>query len=385
MANAGGSGVHHAAWRRRLARPLVPPDDGVAVISTVGVQLDQLIPEWTALAAAHGRTFYGRPWYSLSWWAKIGRGELAVFCVRRNGRLVALAPLHRRRLLGQEVLRLLGHGLGTIGEVLVEDAAAAQALWDAVADDGAALQLTHVRPADVAILALRRHPRWSDHIVIDDRCPVMHLPPGATARDLRGQQTLRRLARYRASLERAGTPFAVEVVDDTAGLQRRWPDMVRVAAAADAGRDRLNLFAPPWAAFSRSFLEGEAANGTLLIIGATVGGRWVAHEVGFRRGSTSAQWVSRFDPAYTTESPGHLIREWLVDHHDELGLDTIDSLLGESTFKMRWTRDGYDVATVTAAPTHLSLVRARLAVACALGNVARRWWRCWPAADRSPS
>ncbi|MGZ4532826.1 MAG: hypothetical protein ACXVXP_10800, partial [Mycobacteriaceae bacterium] len=60
-------------------------------------------------------------------------------------------------------------------------------------------------------------------------------------------------------------------------------------------------------------------------------------------------------------------------------------LLGESSFKMRWTSDGYDVATVTAAPTRLPLARARLAVARTLGNVARRRWRCWPAADRSLS
>jgi len=270
------------------------------------------------------------------------------------------------------VLRLLGHGLGTIGEVLAADAAAAASLWDAVADEAATVQLKHVRPSDTAILALRRHPRWHQHIEIDDRCPLLHLPPGTTAREIRGVRTLRRLASYRTGLDRAGTPFRVEVVDDAEGLNKRWPDMVRVAALADAESGRLNLLAPPWQAFTRTLLEREAANGTLLVFGGMVGERWMAHEIGFRHGSSTVHWVSRYEPTLAARSPGHLVREWVVDHHDELGIDTLDGLLGVNSFKLSWANDGYDVATVTAATAGLLLSRARIAGIGTLAAAARR-------------
>lgn len=347
------------------------PPQVATVITCMGPELDRLIPEWSVLADECGRTFYARPWYSISWWSALGRGELALIVVYRGDRLVALAPLHRRRLLGQRVLRLLGHGLGTVGEILTVDDAAAIVLWDGIAADTAVVQLTHVRPDDVAILGLRRHPRWQQHIEINDRCPVTFLAATSTAGDLRSHRTLRQFARYRAGLSHAETPFDVEVIDDLDGLRRRWADIVRVAALADAGRRRLNLFDCPWVTFVRAFLEREAKNGTLLVFGATAGGRWVAHDIGFRCGRMLAQWASRFDPACAAQSPGHLILEWLVNHHDELGIDTIDSLLGESAFKLSWANSAYDVATVTAAPTGLTVARARLGVAGVLGTTAR--------------
>ncbi len=349
-----------------------PPDNRAAVVRGTGSELDALFPEWTALAQASGRTFYSRPWYSLAWWSKLGRGELAVCCLRRGGRLVALAPLHRRRLAGQHVLRLLGHGLGTIGEVLAVDDAAAASLWDVVAEEAAPLQLKHVRPSDPAILALRRHPRWRHHIEIDDRCPLLHLPPGSTSRQVRSARTLRRLASYRTGLARAGSPFRVEVVDDLPGLNRRWPDMVRAAALADAESGRLNLLAPPWQAFTRTLLEREASNGTLLVFGGIVGERWVAHEIGFRHTSATVLWLSHYEPALAAHSPGHLLEEWMVDHHDELGIDTMDGLLGENSFKLSWANDGYDVATVTAATAGLVLCRARIAAVSTLAAATRR-------------
>lgn len=345
----------------------------VAVIIDTDDHLEALLPAWSALSDELGESFYARPWYSLAWWSELGKGELAVYCVHRGSRLVALAPLHRRRLLGQPVLRLLGHGLGTVGEILVVDNSAATALWQAIADDGAALQLTHVRPDAAAILALRHHPRWQQRVEINDRCPVARLSRYSTARDLRGQRTLRQFARYRAALDRASTPFdvEVEVVDDLDGLERRWPDMVRVAALADADGRRQHLFAAPWVSFTRRFLEQEANNGTLLVLGGTAGGQWVAHDIDFCTGQTLTQWVSRFDPALAARSPGHLILEWLVNHHDDLYVDTIDALLGENSLKSLWANSGYDVATVTAATTELTVARARLGLAGLLGSAVR--------------
>lgn len=349
-----------------------PPSYEVEVVTEPGDRLKQVADEWSTLAARHGRDFYASPAYSLSWWSHLGSGQLAVVCVRRNGKLVGLAPLHHRKLAGMRHARLLGHGLGTIGEILVADDDAATRLWDFLAEDGAPLQLTHVRTDSAAILALRRHPAWDLHCVVDDRCPLVQMPPGSIARDLRTQRSLRQFTRHRTALEKAGTPFGIEVIVDLEGLTRRWDDIVRVAAIADAGTGRQNLFAAPWVGFTRAFLQAEAEDGNLLIVGATAGGQWMAQDVGIRRGPVLAQWVSRFDSAFSRQSPGHLIQEWLANHHDELGIDTIDALLGENAFKLAWANGGYDVATVIAAPRRLGLARASLATYDKLRVAARR-------------
>lgn len=319
--------------------------------------------EWDQLADRCGLGFASRPSYGLTWFSALGKGELAVTRVTRDGRLVALAPLHRRSVLGQDVLRWLGHGLGTIGEVLAVDADAAAALWDHLATQAATLQLTHVRLDDVATLALRRHRQWQVELTVDDRVPLVELPPGSTAATLRSKRSLTRLARYRNALADQGRAFEVELVDDVEGLRARWDDVARVAAAADQGRGRTDLCAAPWDRFTRELLEQEAQAGRLLLVGSVVGGRWASHEVGLRVGGVLHLWLSRFDPELRSFAPGHLLAEHMVDRSAELGLTGLDMGLGENDYKLAWAGTGYDVGTVTAFPVGSSSVRARAVLA----------------------
>lgn len=344
----------------------------VRTISTDGAELAELVPEWDALARRCGRGFACRPSYALAWWRTLGQGSLAVVTAHRAGRLVAVAPLHRRSLLGQSVLRWLGHGLGTVGELVAEEPAAAAAVWDALAAAGFPLQLIHVRLDDPATLALRRSARWQVRLQVQDRCLVRPLPDGVRAGDLRGATSLKRLRGYRTALAREQRPFDLEIVDDLAGLRRRWPDIVRVAADADRGRDRDNLCGPPFEAFTLAFLEQEAAAGALLVVGVTVGGRWSAHEVGLRHGDLVELWLSRFDPALDGFSIGHQLMMALVDRHEQLGVSGLDFGLGENAYKLAWTDGGYDVATLTATVSRPGLTGARLRLARSAGDLARR-------------
>lgn len=344
----------------------------VDVVSEPGHVSEPLGVQWQDLADRCGSTFASWPGYGLSWWASLGRGELAITTVRREGELVALAPLHQRSIMGQPVLRWLGHGLGTVGEVLAVDGEAVSALWDALADRGIPLQLTHARADHEAILALRRDPRWSVGIEVDDHCPVVALPGAVTAKDLRSTKTLRTLERRRRRLMERGTPVSIEVIDDVDGVSFRWPDIVRVAALADVGRDRVNLCSPPYHSFTREALLQAAAGRNVVIVGLLHGGAWVAHHIWLRVGRTLYEWITRFDPAIGSISPGLMLMEWVVDHHEALAVDSLDLQIGQSRWKREWTRRGYDVATVTATPTRrLGLVRARLAVAASIGDQLR--------------
>ena len=105
-----------------------------------------LARSWQSLAEEVGMRFTSRPSYGLPWHRHLGRGPLRIATVHRGRELVALLPLHERRRLGVRVFRLLGHGLGTVGEVLATDAGAVDALVGGLAAFGAVLELTHLPP-----------------------------------------------------------------------------------------------------------------------------------------------------------------------------------------------------------------------------------------------
>ncbi len=78
-----------------------------------------LVAEWDELAEACGTGPLSRPRYALGWWRTLGRGRLLLATARVDGRLVVLAPLHERRAWPVRRVRWLGHGLGTVAEMLV--------------------------------------------------------------------------------------------------------------------------------------------------------------------------------------------------------------------------------------------------------------------------
>lgn len=344
----------------------------VGVVDAPGTRLTGLVPEWDELARRCGQGFASRPSYALSWWEELGSGSLEIVTARRDGRLVAVAPLHRRTLLGQPVLRWLGHGLGTVGQLVAEDLVAAGAVWAALTAEGTPVQMTHVRLDDPATMALRRSGHSQVRLTVDERCPALPLPPGIRACDLRSARSLKRLAGYRSALIRQEGDFDVEIVSDVDDLDRRWPDISRLAADADRGRGRQNLCAPPFEGFTLHFLREEARAGALLVVGAVVSGRWVAHEIGLRTQRRLDLWLSRFDPRLDRFALGHLVTERMVDLHDDLGVDLLDMGIGENAYKQAWTTTAYDVGTLVTAPRRLELTLARVGAAQRVGELRRR-------------
>lgn len=321
--------------------------------------------DWHALAADVGSRFASRPSYGLAWHAHLARGPLRVAAVRRDDRLVALLPLHERRRLGVRVYRLLGHGLGTIGEALATDPEALSALVAGLAGTGAVLQLTHLPGDSPLVTAVAADPGWDSTFTEDDHCPVIDLPVGTRASDLRSKSTLSRAASTRRKLAREGGELEIETTRTPEELQRRWPDIVRTAAAAGSteDEDRLNLCASPYDAFTLDFLRQEAEDGHLLVWGASFAGTWGAHFATLRTGGTAELWFTRFDPEYRRVRPGHHLLEAVCDQHDDLGVVEVDLLLGRSGYKSDWQTREYPVGTLTAVPAGARTVIVRMNVA----------------------
>src|SRR5690606_38785756 len=119
--------------------------------------LAALEPEWDELARRAGRTPFALPALALAWWRHLGRGRPLVVTVRSaRGRLLALAPLHERRLGPFRLVRWMGTGLGSVAEVLVDPEAngALDAVWSAVARRRRILDLVEYRQGGGGLTAL---------------------------------------------------------------------------------------------------------------------------------------------------------------------------------------------------------------------------------------
>lgn len=326
---------------------------------------EQLRADWAELAEQVGTRFASRPSYGLTWHRHLARGPLRIATVHRDGRLVALLPLHERRRFGVTVLRLLGHGLGTVSEALATDEHALTDLVAGLATTGSVIELTHLPASSPLVTAVHRDPGWDSTLDPDDHCPVIELPVGTRAADLRSKSTLSRAASTRRKLEREGAGLQVETVRTPAELDARWDDIVATAAAAqnDEGDDRLNLCAPPHDQFTREFLRQEAADGHLLLWGGTFGGIWGAHFATLRTGHTSELWFTRFDPDRGRSRPGHLLIEAVCDQHDDVDVTRVDLLIGRSRYKRDWQSHEYAVGTLTAVPAGNRTARSRMAAA----------------------
>src|SRR5262245_54567229 len=68
-----------------------------AVKLEVDDALDPLVDEWRELAKSAGAAPFLYPEWLQAWWRAFGSGRLRVVTARRDGRLVALAPVQIRR------------------------------------------------------------------------------------------------------------------------------------------------------------------------------------------------------------------------------------------------------------------------------------------------
>ena len=191
-------------------------------------EAESLSDAWLELADACGAGPFARPLFALTWWRHLGQGSLMVVAVHEDDQLVALAPLHQRRIGPVQVVRWLGHGLGTVAEALVRPGhdAAGDLLWSTAGARGRVLDLIECR--DLGPLPGRRSaaPRYPVALQERDVCPVIDVHGDAEAHlaDPACKRVRRTVRVARRRLTEAGHAFEVKVAHDTATLAALLPD-----------------------------------------------------------------------------------------------------------------------------------------------------------------
>ena len=354
----------------------------VETVSSVG-QLDRLSDEWEQLAAELSAGPFSMPAVAVPWWKHLGRGHLLVVVVRDGaGRLVGLAPLHERRVGGLEIVRWLGHGMGTVGQLLVRPGSSevAELVWAHLATSRRrVLQLVEYRYGGAGLDELRRSTGWTSHIELRDACPYIDLAGRATANDLLAEPGRRKLRQNMARVDRQIADLSelltIEVHTTPDAIAGVIADVTVVHDAAEAAHPRLHFLRAPYRDFTLDVLGGASRRGQLAVVVLRLGGRPVAFHVAMVTGRVASAWLARYDPVAADIAPGHVMLRAVVDWAAARGLDGVDLQLGDDPYKLRWSSGTYDTLGVTAAqPSTLPMARSALATIDALRRV-RSWIR----------
>ncbi|HYF47060.1 MAG TPA: GNAT family N-acetyltransferase, partial [Acidimicrobiales bacterium] len=307
---------------------------------------------WNRLADDAEASMFVRPFWCLTWWEHLGRGQLSVVVAEEDGELVALAPLHRRRVGMVDVVRFLGFGLGSVGELLVAPGreADADAVWDEALGHGQTyLQLVEYRDGGHGLKALQARNSAETRVLPHDVCPVIAFDGDIDeylATRKKGHR--RNLRKARERLEAEGRTFALEEVETPERLAEVYAESAEVYHAAERANPRLDIFRPPWDSFTATLLRRAAQEGHLRLCIGRIDGRAVSCDLAFLTPRRLALWAGRFDPDYRPFVPGHYALRSIAARALEEGR-VIDLLIGDDPYKQAWTGESYATLSVEGA------------------------------------
>ena len=303
-----------------------------------GAGLAALEAEWWALwDACPAATPFRSPAWLLPWWQVFAPGPLRTVAVRREGRLVALAPLY----LEQASRRLLPLGIGISddldmlaipgceqqsGAVILETLAGASD-WDHVS-------LEELTP-DASALLWRAPEGWPDTLTWQSRCPVLAWP--AETGGIEHLIPSRKLRKLRMARHRVGRRGGVVESADAATAPAFLEILVRLHAARWESRGQAGVLADPLVqAYHRAALPGLVAHGLLFATLVRIESRVAGVFYGLRRGAALYAYLGGFDPDFAFESPGTVLMGDAVDRMMRDGAGRIELLRGQEPYKYEW-------------------------------------------------
>lgn len=330
-----------------------------------------LSEEWESLADDADAGPFARPLFSLTWWEHLGAGALHIVTVRDGGRLVALAPLHVRRVGPVQVVRWLGHGLGTVAQAMVlpghDDAAAL--MWREAGGRGRVLDLIESHEHGPLPSASSVRSRHQLSIEPRDVCPVIDVHGDAEAHlaDPRCKRVRRTVRVAHRRMEEAGHRYSVRIAEDAATLAELLPAVRTIFDAAEADRPRQHLLAGEWDDFTTALITDGVPSGRFLVLVSFLDETPLAFDLAFLSGTTISSWVGHYHPDHTAFSPGHLLQCAGLDWAAANGYTRIDLLLGDSFYKRLWATGDYRTLDVVSGSRsarallrRVSELRARL-------------------------
>lgn len=304
--------------------------------------LEALREEWVALwERCPEASAFQRPEWLLPWCRHYPHGELRVLALRREGRLVGLAPLHCWGDGERRVLSPLGSGSSDYLDVLLEPAHVAEgtaALTGWLARERKAwdrCEWSELRPGS-PLLTLRPPDGCEAEEEVQDVCPMLSL--GSLTDFPHGCVPARMLASLRTARRRAEAVGPVRFEAATRHTVDAWMEALFTLHAARwrARGEEGVLGEASVQAFHREVAHGFLACGRLALFGLTLRGQVAAVVYGFFDHAALRLYLSGFDPALARVSAGGLVLLHAMEEAARCGVGTFDFLRGREPYKYTW-------------------------------------------------
>jgi CelD/BcsL family acetyltransferase involved in cellulose biosynthesis len=300
-------------------------------------QLDPLADEWRSLAEEIGASPFIHPGWIRSWWSAFGRGDLQVFVLRREGRLVGLLPMQSRH----GSLRSPSNAHTPVFDLLAADERVARVLADHVFASGAR-EIT-IGPLDAggrALEVLRSAADAARYRTLVQ--PVLRAPYirggmslSAYRRSLSAnlrhdaERRLRRLCEAGAvSIEIADGGERLDLLlDEGFGVEGSgWKGATGTAVASRPATRRFYSEVARWA----------ATLGWLRLAFLRFNEQPIAFQFDLELARTYYSLKIGYDPAFERFSPGKLLAHAMVARAIALGMESYELLGTDEPWKYRW-------------------------------------------------
>jgi len=286
--------------------------------------LSSLNFEWQALYdQCPAATPFSSPQWLLAWWSAFGEAPLNVITVRDDAKLVGLLPLYWYE--GRQFV--VGNGISDYLDCLALEPHAASIaghLWDQLGP----CELNDLPPWSALIRHAPPHRRWA--ITEDARCYVTQLgdfqPPSRLRKNLASE--LRRLqAIAPVEVDRATVENLPESLEALHRLHdARWHSRGESGMMSGTNLPR----------FHRQVAGALMDAGMVRLYSLRMGGEIKAALYCFTRGARTYYYLSGFDPALASYSPGSQLIDHAILDARTLGDVEFDFLRGDETYKARW-------------------------------------------------
>lgn len=294
--------------------------------------------EWDELAERTGAEPWVRPGWVRAWHAAFGVGEPELVAVRRDGRLVAVAPLER----AGAVLRSPTNWHTPEYALLAEDGDALAVLAAALLEPRPRrLQLGFAPPEGGGIAEVRRTARAAGFRVLErvlERSPYVPVEGDwESYRATRDRKGMKELRRRRRRLEEEGK-LSFELNDGSERLDELLAEGFEVEASGWKGEHGTAIVSrPETRRFYTDVARWAAARGWLRLGFLRLDGRPVAFELNLQTPRRYYVLKGGYDEAFSRYGPGMLIIEDILRHVFEAGLESYEFLGSDEPFKLEWT------------------------------------------------
>ncbi len=309
--------------------------------ATVERSIDALHEPWEDLAERASAEPWLRPGWIDAWWRAFGRGRLELLCVRRDGELVAVLPLERRR----GALAATANWHSPMFSPLAVDEDALAHLMGALfrAPRTAMISLRPVPSGEGADAAIRQAAREAGHRLLEHvqlRSPYVSLEGTIEEFRERGRPSrsvLKEIRRCRRRLESEGE-LTFEVRDGSERLEALLAECFEVEAAGWQGAEGSAMSSRPQTRdFYADVARWAADRGWLRLIFLRLDGRAIAAELCLEQGGVLFDLKGGYRQEYRKQGPGKIIALETIEWAYAQGLRGFDFVGSDDPYKLQWT------------------------------------------------